>query len=143
VKLTIASDTLRQIILHLKTSLPEEGCGLLATIVEGEGNRRIVRFYPGENIDHALTRYTMNPVQVFAAMREIETMGWTLGAIVHSHPRTPPAPSPTDLREAYYPDAWSMIVSFAHETPEVRIWALSAGVHGIEPSEISLVTLHS
>ena len=139
-KLTIASDTLRHIIAHLESSLPVEGCGLLATIEEGDSERRAVCFYPGRNIDCSLTRFTMDPLEVFSALREIEAKGWMLGAIVHSHPRTPPTPSPTDLREAYYPHSWSLIVSFAQEPPVVRVWSLRSGEDGIEPIEVVLHT---
>lgn len=68
----------------------------------------------------------MDPAEVLAAFRDLDANGWTLGAIVHSHPATPPAPSPTDLREAYYPEALMLIVSFAAVPPVMRCWRLSA-----------------
>jgi proteasome lid subunit RPN8/RPN11 len=119
--LEIDDSTAAAIVQHLRAALPNEGCGLLAT-VEESGTRRVVRFYPGENIDRSATRFTMDPRQVMAAMDEIEARGWRLGGIVHSHPRTPATPSPTDLREAYYPEALLVIASFTAEPPVLRAW---------------------
>jgi proteasome lid subunit RPN8/RPN11 len=118
--LEIDDSTAAAILQHLRAALPNEGCGLLAT-VEDPGTSRVVRFYPGENIDRSATRFTMDPRQVMAAMDEIEARGWRLGGIVHSHPRTPATPSPTDLREAYYPEALLVIASFA-AAPVLRAW---------------------
>ena len=96
---------------------PLEGVGLLAVVDEGDATRA-VRFYPGTNVDRSPTRYTMDPAEVLAAFRDIDANGWRLGAIVHSHPATPPLPSPTDLREAFYPEALLVIVGLAgHATP--------------------------
>jgi hypothetical protein len=61
---------------------------------------------------------------VLAALRDMETNGWRLGAIVHSHPASPPTPSPTDLREAHYQGALMMIVSFAAHDPVARAWVI-------------------
>jgi proteasome lid subunit RPN8/RPN11 len=119
-----------QILTHLRVSLPNEGCGLLATRrgdnLAGRGEpERAIRFYPGTNIDDSVTRYTMDPIEVLAALRDMEANGWRLGAIVHSHPASPPTPSPTDLREAHYQGALMIIVSFAARDPAARAWAIN------------------
>ena len=120
---------------------PWEGVGLLAVPEGDEGNGetrgrgqpsagageegpavRAVRFYPGTNGAASATRYTMPPEEVLAAFEDMAARTWRLGAIVHSHPRGPATPSPTDLREAYYPEALMVIVSFAVVPPEVRAW---------------------
>jgi [CysO sulfur-carrier protein]-S-L-cysteine hydrolase len=115
------------IVDHLCACLPNEGCGLLAARWDGDGTLVGTRFYPGTNVDASPTRFTMAPTEVLAAFRDVEANGWTLGAIVHSHPVTPPTPSPTDLREAFYPKALMVIVSFAGHSPAVRAWRLAAG----------------
>lgn len=121
--------TLDRIVAHLGDSLPREGCGLLATAARASESAMgdaewVMQFYPGANIDASVSRYTMDPVEVLAAFRDMEAHGWRLGAIVHSHPATPPTPSPTDLREAYYPGALMLIVSFRAAAPEVRAWRI-------------------
>ena len=112
-----------QIVTHLEAWLPNEGCGLLASVPTCDGDRAI-HFFPGTNIDLSPVRYTMDPAEVIAAMRQMREQEWTLAAIVHSHPRTSPRPSRTDLREAYYPDARLLIVSFASASPEFGCWQL-------------------
>src|SRR5262245_32275668 len=115
------------IVAHLQSWIPNEGCGLLAGISLG-AHDVAVRFYPGTNIDRSPVRYTMKPEEVIHAQKELREMraqGWFLAAIVHSHPRTEPAPSRTDLREASYPNPRTLIVSFASEPPELACWALA------------------
>lgn len=119
--LTIDGATWEEILAHLQGSLPNEGVGLLATAAEGE-TQRAMRFFPGANVDASPSRFTMDPREVIEAFRQMRESGWTFGAIVHSHPATEPAPSPTDAREAYYPDALLLIVSFAGPQPAARAW---------------------
>lgn len=121
-ELVLTGDVREEIIAHLRTALPNEGCGLLAVADDGV----VARFYPGENLDASPKRFTMDPVLVIAAFKDMEARGWRLGAIAHSHPRTPATPSVTDLREAHYPSALMLICSFASEEPELRAWAVSA-----------------
>jgi proteasome lid subunit RPN8/RPN11 len=81
----------------------------------------------------------MDPVEVLAAFRDLDANGWTLGAIVHSHPATPPMPSPTDLREAFYPEALMLIVSFAAVPPVMRAWRLAAASPPLVAAEVPIV----
>ena len=54
-------------------------------------------------------------------------------------PATPPLPSATDRREAYYPDAVVLIVGFGGERVEVRGWRLPMAGTSPEPVEVPLV----
>lgn len=119
-QLILSQDLLDEIVAHLRRSLPNEGCGLLA--VDEAGIAR--RFFPGENLDHSPVRFTMDPATVIASFKAMDAEGWMLGAIVHSHPRTPATPSRTDLREAQYPSALMMIGSFGSDPPLFRLWAI-------------------
>ena len=112
-----------RLLAHAAAAAPQEAVGLLAVGGEdGARAARVTRFYPGTNLDASPTRYTMDPAEVLAALRDIEARGWRLGAIVHSHPSTPAVPSATDLREARYPDALMVIVGLADAPPAVRAW---------------------
>lgn len=121
---------------------PLEAVGLLA-IEDGAAGTpaRAVHFFAGTNIDASPTRYTMDPAEVVAALQQIEANGWRLGAIVHSHPATPAAPSETDLREAHYPDSLLLIVSLAQESPVLRAWRIVPAVGDApgSPTEVPLV----
>lgn len=116
-----------EIMIHLLEAAPNEGVGMLAV---GEPFRdeddlhavEALQFFPGTNVDRSPARYTMEPVEVVRALREIREAGWRLGAIVHSHLKGPATPSATDVREAHYPDALMMIVSFAVQPATTGVW---------------------
>jgi proteasome lid subunit RPN8/RPN11 len=121
--LVVPAHVWRDLIEHLSAAAPLEGVGLLG----GRDDEPAVRadaFYPGTNVDASPTRYTMEPAEVLAAFRAMEANGGRLVAIVHSHPATPPVPSATDLTEAYYPDAFLVIVGLAGAEPWARCWRL-------------------
>ena len=116
-----------EVLAHLEGDAPAEAVGLLAVAEAPEGQPATgTRYFPGTNLDASPTRYTMDPVEVIAALREMDDRGWRLGAIVHSHPATAATPSATDLGEAYYPDALMVIVSLATAPPVARAWRIAA-----------------
>lgn len=123
--LRIDTGMLADIVSHLRSWLPNEGCGLLASIRNEDGDRA-VHFFPGTNVEFSPVRYTMDPLEVIEAMKRMRQENWQLAAIVHSHPRTSPMPSQTDRQEWYYPEARLLIVSFAGDEPEIGCW----GIHG-------------
>lgn len=106
-----------EIVDHLDTMRPIEGCGLIAF-----DNDAPVQIYPGTNVLHSPTRYRMDDAEVLEAVADMDGRGWWLGGIFHSHPTSPPVPSATDLQEANWPDALMLIVSFQHDEPEARAY---------------------
>jgi proteasome lid subunit RPN8/RPN11 len=58
---------------------------------------------------------------------QIDDEGLDLGAIYHSHTRSAPYPSQTDINLAFYPDALYVIVGVAGEEPEVRAYTIRDG----------------
>lgn len=132
-ELHIERSLFREAIDHLAGSMPAEGVGLLAGENLGDV-ARATRFFPGTNIDASPTRYTMDPVEVISAFREIDERGWELAAIVHSHPATAPIPSATDLRDAHYPETLLLIVGFASTPPVARCWRVSCAAENAADS---------
>jgi proteasome lid subunit RPN8/RPN11 len=65
----------------------------------------------------------MEPADVLAALADMKREKTRLGVIVHSHPRTPPVPSRTDLAEANFPGVLSLIVGFS-PVVALRAWRL-------------------
>lgn len=129
-RLVLPAAIREEILIHLLEATPNEGVGLLAVTaperVDGRGLlARATHFFPGTNIDASPSRFTMDPAEVVAAFREMHEAGWQLGAIVHSHIAGPPRPSTTDLREAHYPDALMLIVSFADQPAQMRAWRVA------------------
>jgi proteasome lid subunit RPN8/RPN11 len=81
----------------------------------------------------------MPPEEVLAAWQDMAANDWRLWAIVHSHPRGAATPSPTDLREAFYPEALMVIVSLAEPRAQVRAWWVGAGDG--HPREVPIVVV--
>ena len=59
---------------------PMRSSGMPAAVERDDG-LAAVRFYPGSNADASPHRYTMDPVAVIDALRDIDRQRWTLGAI--------------------------------------------------------------
>jgi proteasome lid subunit RPN8/RPN11 len=57
----------------------------------------------------------------------IDDAGLDLGAIYHSHPRSEPVPSQTDINLAFYPDAIYIIVGLKSPDPDVRAFTIRDG----------------
>jgi proteasome lid subunit RPN8/RPN11 len=111
---------------------PEEGCGLLAG-----SNGQVSQQYPIENILHSQTAYEMDALQQVNTMLTIEAQAEDLLAIYHSHPNSPALPSETDIAQAYYPEAVTIIVSLADRAaPIMRGFQISAGL----VSEVPLIS---
>jgi proteasome lid subunit RPN8/RPN11 len=89
---------------------PEEACGLLAGQRQG---RRLeaVRLFRATNLLHSASRYRIDPHEQLAAFNQIDEQGLELVGIYHSHPQGPDELSPTDLAEAYYPEAAYLVWS--------------------------------
>src|SRR3989442_14560666 len=96
-----------QVVELSVAELPNEACGLLA------GNGRIEYFYPMTNADRSSTTYRLDPREQIKVFNEIEDRGWELSGIFHSHTPTEAYPSPTDQAQAFYPDAYYVLVSLA------------------------------
>lgn len=114
-RLSMTSDHLAEMIEHVRSWYPMEGCGLLAT--SGE---QVTRIYRGTNVAQSETFYEMDPKEVLDAMRDIDDRGDRLGAIFHSHPTTQSWPSPTDRDLIFDPDVYMIIISLTESDPVVR-----------------------
>jgi len=106
----------QQMLEHLSCSLPHEGCGFLA----GKAGL-VTRVYGVLNQLASPSAFEMDPAQQLEAMIDIEDRELDLLAIFHSHPFGPEIPSTVDVSAASYPEAISVIVSFARtEQPIVK-----------------------
>lgn len=113
----------RAMVDHALAAQPNESVGLLAAT--GDGRALVAAaWFPGTNVDASPMRYTMDCTEVEVAVERMARSGWTLGAIVHSHPDDPAVPSETDRREYRYPNALMGIISLAAAHPDLRMWAL-------------------
>jgi len=108
--LVVAASDMEQMRAQISQQAPEEACGLLAgTALEGVGQVKIA--IPVSNALHSHVRFRMAAEEQLAAFLHIEELGFELLAIYHSHPHGPASPSRTDLAEAFYPEALTLIWS--------------------------------
>ena len=119
------SRTVRGAVLdHARRALPNECCGLLIGGRAG-AETRITRAWPARNLRRSPTRYLIDPVDHFAAIRAARAAGQAVVGAYHSHPASPPSPSATDAREA---DDTALVYLIASPAPaEVRAYRLDAG----------------
>ena len=122
-----------QMLEHAVAELPDEACGLLAG-----PDGRIERFIPMTNADHSPMTYRLDSREQFKVTREIEDRGWQMIAIFHSHTHTHAYPSETDRRQAFYPEAYYILLSLEdRQNPVVRGFTIRDGV--IEEQEVRIV----
>jgi proteasome lid subunit RPN8/RPN11 len=124
--LRISDAFYQEMIDHLRSTLPLEGCGIIA-MQDGDA----AALFPGTNTESSETRYNMDLTEIVEAFDAIDRNGWKLGALFHSHPHSAPIPSETDLANAFYPDALMVIVSFSSEPPETRAYRVDGTVREV------------
>jgi [CysO sulfur-carrier protein]-S-L-cysteine hydrolase len=119
----IAPAMVDEIVAHARDELPNECCGLIAA-----ENGRAVKLFRTSNAEASPVRYGLDPREQYQIMMEIELSGWILGAIYHSHTRSPAYPSQTDVNLAFYPGALYLIVSLQDaDRPELRAYRIVDG----------------
>ncbi len=120
----IARGLYDEIIEHARAEAPNECCGIVAT--NGDGHAR--RVYAATNKFASPLRFEIAEQDLIRIWREIDEHDLELGAIYHSHTRTAPEPSQTDINgAAQWPGALWVIVGLAGEQPDVRTWAIEDG----------------
>ena len=126
----IARELLDEIVAHAREDAPDECCGMVAA-----RDGRAVRVYRAENTEASPLRFNIDGQEIYRVLDEIEEAGETLGAIYHSHTRSAPHPSQTDIRFAlvdgrgdqWWPGTLYLIVGVAGEEPEPRLWDIRPG----------------
>ncbi len=96
-ELRLTQSQMTEMRAHIMSCLPEEACGLLAG---QDGAVRAV--IPIKNVARSPVVFRMDPAEQLRAFDSIETQGWRLLAVYHSHPAGPSRPSETDIAEAAY-----------------------------------------
>jgi proteasome lid subunit RPN8/RPN11 len=102
-------------VAHAREDDPNECCGMLAGV-----NGMVTKLYRTRNAEASPTRYVIDSQDLFNAYKEMDSFGWELVGIYHSHTHTHAYPSATDVRLAAYPEAVYIIVSLEKEEPVIR-----------------------
>ena len=122
----ISLPLLDELISHAREEAPNECCGVVA--VEAGSPMRAATVHRAVNIAASPLRFEVDGRQLLHTIERIEGAGSELGAIYHSHTRTAPYPSQTDINfAANWPGLEWMIVGLAAQEPEVRCYLIEGG----------------
>ena len=99
VALRISRQLLDEVVEHARADAPHECCGMIASR-DGEA----VAVHRARNAAKSALRYVMDPEEQFQLQNAIDDAGLDLGAIYHSHTRSDPVPSQTDINLAKFGD---------------------------------------
>jgi len=118
----IAPELIDRIVAHARRDFPNECCGMIA-VRDG----RAVSVHEAENLAASPLRFEVDGLEVHRTIEEIEDAGGELGAIYHSHTRSDPLPSQTDINLAFYPEALYVIVGVKGPEDDVRAFTIVDG----------------
>ena len=121
----IAQDLIDAIVEHARRDAPNECCGMVAS-----DDGRAVSVHAAENTAASPFRFEVDGLELHHTLTAIEDAGHELGAIYHSHTRSDPYPSQTDVNfAANWPGVEWIIVGLANGAePDVRSYLIDGGV---------------
>jgi proteasome lid subunit RPN8/RPN11 len=126
----IARELYDQLIAHARAEAPNECCGLVAA-----SGDQVTGVHPVTNRFASPLRFELEPLEHMRAQDRIDEDGHELWALYHSHTRTAPEPSQTDINGAeLLGDLVWVIVGLAEEAPDVRAWRIADG--RVSPTEL-------
>ncbi len=118
----ISRELYDEMVAHAIEDAPNECCGMVASR-DGEA----VTLYRAVNVAASPLRYEIDGAEQFRIQMAIDEEDLDLGAIYHSHTRSAPYPSQTDINLAFYPETLYVIVGLAGERPEVKAYEIRDG----------------
>jgi proteasome lid subunit RPN8/RPN11 len=135
----IARALLDELIAHARADDPNECCGVLS--VDPGSPARAVQVHRAVNTAASPLRFEVDGKELLHTIDEIERQGNELGAIYHSHTRTAPYPSQTDINfAANWPGVeWIIVGLAAGQEPEVRSYLID----GANVQEVTIEELQS
>lgn len=114
-----------RIVAHARRDFPNECCGML-----GVRDGRAVAIHEATNLAASPLRFEVEGREILQAQDAFEDDGAELGAIYHSHTRSVPYPSQTDINfAAGWPGVEWLIVGLRREgEPTMRSYRIDDGV---------------
>ena len=121
----IDSALLERIVAHARREFPNECCGMIA-VRDG----RAVAIHEATNLAASPLRFEVEGREILDAQDVFEDEGAELGVIYHSHTRSEPYPSQTDINfAAGWPGVEWLIVGLRRDgEPAVRSYRIDDGV---------------
>jgi len=127
----IPREMLDRMVEHARREAPNECVGVLG-VKDGEP-RLLVE---AENARRSPLAYEIAPQELLRVHDRLDEDDLEVGAIYHSHTRTEPVPSQTDINLAFYPEALYIIVGLAGQDPDVRAFRIVDGE--VSPAELEV-----
>jgi proteasome lid subunit RPN8/RPN11 len=109
-----------ELVAHAREEAPNECCGYMRLT-----DRTVDQVYRAVNERQSPYGYELG-FEALRATNELDDEGHGV-AIYHSHPRSAPEPSQTDINLAAYPGWLQLIVSLENDEPLVRAWRIDNG----------------
>ena len=136
----LPAEIVQELVDHARREDPNEACGVIIGDRYAAAGGRALRFESTRNKAASAYLYEIHPDDLLRLTIETDDADEVFWAIVHSHTHTPARPSPTDIRQALYPDALYILVSLAPDeadptnpAPSVYAWRILDGqVHEVE-----------
>lgn len=129
--MNISMELRREIVAHALEDPRNEVCGVVAVAGDGSaaGASSAVGVYRATNVHASPLKFEIDPKELLQLYSEIEAHGHELGAIYHSHVRSAPYPSQTDVNfAANWPGVEWIIVGLADgKEPELRSYLIEQG----------------
>ena len=131
--LTLPQDYVDEMIAHAKEDVPNECCGIIA----GKDGAA-TKLYRAINAEASPFRYSVDPKDLLRIYRDLDSNGWDVFVIYHSHTHTEAYPSKTDVLLAAWEDALYVIVSLEDDDkPVVRAFRIQDGEVTEEELEVA------
>ncbi|MEA2190115.1 MAG: [CysO sulfur-carrier protein]-S-L-cysteine hydrolase [Solirubrobacteraceae bacterium] len=120
----IARSLLDTIVEHAVRDAPNECCGVIASQAGVASAAHAM-----ENLAASPFRFEIDGLTLMRIIDELEDAGEDLGAIYHSHTRSDPYPSQTDVNfAALWPGVeWLIVGVSKNAEPQVRSYLIESG----------------
>jgi proteasome lid subunit RPN8/RPN11 len=118
-----------EMVAHAVAEAPNECCGMI-----GSRDGEAVELHRAVNRAASPLRYEIDGAEQYRIQMAIDDAELDLGAIYHSHTRSDPVPSQTDINLAFYPETLYVIVGLAGPAPDVRAFTIRDG--RVQPADL-------
>ena len=130
----IARSLLDRIVAQARAEAPHECCGIV-----GGRDGRAVLLLPARNARASALAYEIDGRDLVGIYDQLDEQGLQVAIIYHSHTRSDPVPSQTDINLAspFLPDAVYLIVGVKDpERDDIRAWHIADGQFSEAPLEV-------
>ncbi len=121
----IPQDLVDALVEHARAEAPNECCGFI-TAKDGVATR----LYPARNVRASPLSFEIadrEQLRIFNEIDDNEDVDGPLAGLYHSHTRTEPAPSQTDLNYAATWPGLEWVIVGLRDEPEVRSYLIENG----------------